>query len=227
MTTKENLLLAEALESLESHTSFFGICVPKNTIDKKLLPPLLKSGHLAEVNLRYCLARKSPKPGVALTKAELEANYWEYLASYMKYNFGDSWAVSPEHSAALHLGDDSPPKIVTVRSRDGSGNLLDIAFGFSIRVLDNEVKEDIVETLPTGLQIHNVIGAVANISRQAYPKHANNINELMKQISDPADLADALENTKMTAENTSRTVKILREQGKSDMASKIEQLVSC
>eukprot|EP01037_Dinobryon_pediforme_P017422 gene17422-17613_t len=105
-----NEKLAAALEALRAVQAYGRVATRSRDLSRTVRELLTKHGFLQEVIKGwYIPARPGADPGKSTA---WYTSYWDFCRDYLTERFGDQWALKPEQSLVLQVGnapDRQPP----------------------------------------------------------------------------------------------------------------------
>lgn len=134
---KNNEILAEALIKVQEVISKRDDIHILHTseLERKERELLIKRGWLQEIIQGwYLLTRPDALPG---DSSAWYASFWDFLAVYLDYFFGEEYCLSAEHSIDLHLDNTKVPKQVIVMAPKGRGSPIELPFNTSLLIYSN------------------------------------------------------------------------------------------
>ncbi len=109
--------LAASLDALKEFQERGIVAIRARDLGRAHRERLQKSGFLLEVMKGWYIP--SRPDDTAGESTAWYASFWSFAATYLKERFDSDWALSPEQSLSLHVGNQRVPKQLVVRSPKG------------------------------------------------------------------------------------------------------------
>lgn len=106
--------LAESLDALRQVQKRGTVAIRSRDLGRMHRERLRKSGFLQEVMKGWYVP--SRPDGAAGDSTAWYASFWPFAAAYLNQRFGRDWALSPEQSVSLQVGNRTVPKQLVVRA---------------------------------------------------------------------------------------------------------------
>nr|MBL8455330.1 Fic family protein [Zoogloeaceae bacterium] len=149
-------------------------------------------------------------------------NFWEYLARYLDERFGSDYVLTPEHSLLRHARYTAIPKSVNVTVPSSLTQHVKLPYDHSLMIYPgntlyfDQTYQIRVDTLRC---LRPAVSLVA-LPPRYYEAHAREIQIVMQQIDDPAELA-ALHD--LNASGLARLLAAYRSVGRDEMTEAVLQ----
>lgn len=117
------------------------------------------------------------------------AHFWDFLATYLKHHYGESYCLTAEASLALRLGIRTVPEQVVVMAETGRGKPTELPFDTSVYIYQNHgpLPEDRSELW--GLQVLELPYALCKVSPNYFTQHSHEVELALAMLSPPEELA--------------------------------------
>lgn len=135
--------LADSLEALKALQERGIVAIRAKDLGRVHRERLQKNGFLQEVMKGWYIP--SRPDGTAGESSAWYASFWSFAATYLKERFDGDWALSPEQSLSLHVGNQTVPKQLVVRSPKARNRPTQLPYGTSLL--------DIRAALPDGRDV--------------------------------------------------------------------------
>lgn len=115
-------------------------------------------------------------------------SFWDFCTVYLNRRFGEQWCLSPEQSILLHVGNNSVPNQLLVRSPKARNRVTELPFNTSIldtRAVLPEAKQIEVKQ---GLRLFSVVSALVSCSPGFYTTYPTDARSALAMIDDASDI---------------------------------------
>ena len=147
---------------------------------------LSKTGFLKEVMKGwYIPTRPDQGPGESTA---WYASYWSFCADYLRDRFGDDWCLSPEQSLSLHVGDQTVPQQLVVRSSKGSNNITALLQNTSILDLQSSLPVKGDTDQKDQLNLFSMPVSLVACSPNYFRNHSTEARTALAMIADASEI---------------------------------------
>jgi hypothetical protein len=149
------------------------------------------------------------------------ANYWVFVAGYLRVRFGKRYCLSPVASILLHTGSTVVPQQTIVVTTAGGSSTVNLPEATSLLVYQhaNAVPKSRVEL--NGLQLWPLDAALCRVDSAFFRNHAQDAEIALQLIRDPGELLTALLSGGGMPTAAGRLAGALRFLGRGDDADRI------
>ena len=166
----ESQQLADALQTLQNLQND-GILAIKSSRDLRESDrtSLLKAGYIQQVIKGWYVATSPDvRPG---DTTPWYSTFWGFCAQYFEEKYGDGWSLSSEQSIQIHVGENSVPKQVLVRSPKAGDKVTQLLFETSVYDLRSQIAPDDELEIQDGLRIYRLPIALIEAAPTFFRKH--------------------------------------------------------
>ena len=182
--------LAQSLAILKELQDSGTIAIRAGDLTRTHRERLLKNGFIHEVMKGWYISARPDEPSGESTA--WYASFWRFCANYLNSRFGDEWCLSPEHCISLHIGNNTVPRQLLVRSPKAGNkptNLLHDTSIFDLR-LDIPLNQDM--QIIEGMRVSNIYTALIACSPNQFTAKPIEMRSALSMISDASDASDLL-----------------------------------
>jgi len=182
--------LAESLEKLKElqEKDYFGI--KSGDLSRVHRERLIKNGFLREV-LKGWYVPISPFEQQG-DSTSWHLSYWRFCARYLRDRYAEDYCLSPEQSLLLHIGNQTVPSQLMVRSTKGNNLPTPLLFGTSLFVLRSPLDKKVVIKEWNGLRLVSLPFALVHSSPSLFTEQPTDARSALLMISDASDLLHVL-----------------------------------
>jgi hypothetical protein len=182
--------LAQALTTLKSIQDNGHQVIRSNQLSRTERETLIKYGFLRSIMRGwYAASQPDEKPG---DSTPWYTCFWSFCAEYLDNRFGQQWALSPEQSLALHIGDRTIPTQLLVRSPKATNNSIELPHKTSILEVQLKLPEQAHLTTLNGLRVYTLAAALVYSSPKNYTQHPIQMRTALSMVSDASDILKVL-----------------------------------
>lgn len=210
--------LARALEELHAVLGAEHGVVRGPQISSASRRLLVQAGYLREI-LRgwYFVSDPGTEPG---DTTPFFANFWEYLACYLRERFDTAYCLTAEHSLFRHAQHTVIPKTVNVVLAVNQSQVQELAFGHTIALFPGRSAFPAPDYT---VQIHGLrcmapAYCLVNLPPRHFATHSREVQIVMTQLQDPAALAALVD---VNRAGLQRLLSAYRQVGRSDFADAV------
>ena len=116
------------------------------------------------------------------------ASYWSFCADYLRDRFGDDWCLSPEQSLSLHVGDQTVPQQLVVRSSKGSNNITALLQNTSILDLQSSLPVKGDTDQKDQLNLFSMPVSLVACSPNYFRNHSTEARTALAMIADASEI---------------------------------------
>jgi len=210
--------LAESLESLHRLQEQGRVAIQSTDLSRVHRERLVKNGFLQGVMKGwYIPSRPDQQPGESTAWF---TSYWRFCCDYLTERFGDDWCLSAEQSLNLHVGDETIPRQLIVRSDSGTNNVVNLPQGTTILSLRVSMPKAARVDEKNGLRLFSLPSALVNCAPIYFRQYPTNARAALASISNASTLlAELLDGSKTLP--AGRLAGAFRNIGKFHMADEI------
>lgn len=149
---------------------------------------LLKNGFLREVMKGwYISARPTHQDG---DTTPWFSSFWSFCAAYFNERFQDAWCLSPEHSISLHVGNQTVPRQLQVRSPKASNKPTQLLHGTS--VFDARLKLPEETVVDNNLRLFDLPRALIEAVPRYFTENATDARAALATFQDASGILSLL-----------------------------------
>jgi hypothetical protein len=182
--------LAASLEALRELQNRGVIAIQTADLGRAHRERLLKSGFLQEVMKGWYIPAR-PDDAIGESTAWY-ASFWAFCAAYLPKRFGNDWCLSPEHSLSLHVGNQTVPPQLLVRTPKGGNKVTALPYGtslFDIRAAVPDAKDTVQKD---GLRLYTLPAALIACSPTFFEINHVDARAALATIRDASEVLDRL-----------------------------------
>lgn len=158
--------------------------------NRKYREILAKNGFIREVTKGwYIPTNPAEKEGETTS---WYSSYWEFIAKFLNYKFGDDWCLSADQSLLLHAGNSSVPQQLTVRSPHGNNNPTPLPHNTSLFNLKTNIPSADQTVISSGIRMYNLPASLIYSSPSVYTKNAIDVRTALAMIRDASEVLSIL-----------------------------------
>ena len=116
------------------------------------------------------------------------ASFWGFCAGYLNSRFGDEWCLSPEQSINLHIGNNTVPRQLLVRSPKAGNKPTNLLHDTSILDLRLDIPENQDIEIIEGMRATNLYSAFIACSPKHFTSKPTEMRSALSMVSDASDL---------------------------------------
>lgn len=133
----------------------------------------------------YLVVRPDLPPG---DSTAWYANFWDFLATYLRYHYDSDYCLSAECSLDFHLGNPAIPKQVIVMAKSGSGSNLPLPYETSLLVYGDPSRLPQKRENIRGLQVMSLAYALCKVSPTYFERSPKEAEIALRSVSAPEEL---------------------------------------
>lgn len=214
-----NTVLADALRALKRlQDKHHGVIESKDLSDEQRAV-LVETGFLKNVMKGwYVCSNPADKDG---DSTAWYASFWAFISGYLGKRFGKRYCLNPEASLLLQTGNTALPRQVTVVTKEGGSNVIDLPFNTSMLVYRDEKRVPKSRTEVRGLQVWPVAEAICLSGPQFFRNNPREAEIALAMIRDASELVTVLLSADNMASSAARLAGALEFVGRSSDAARI------
>lgn len=158
--------------------------------NRKYREILIKNGFIREVTKGwYIPADPSEKEGETTS---WYSSYWEFIAKFLHYKFGDDWCLSADQSLIIHAGNSTVPQQLMVRSPQGNNNPIPFLHNTSLFNLRAHLPPADQIITANGVRMYSLPAALVYSSPGIYTRNAIDARTVLALIRDASEVLPIL-----------------------------------
>jgi len=183
--------LAASLEILKKFQDGRGIAIIRSKdLTRTHRDRLLAGGFLREVIKGWYFAtRPGEHPG---DSTSWFTSFWSFTAAYCGERFGRDWCLSPEQSLAIHVGNNSVPAQILIRSPKAGNNKIDLPRGVSLFDMAASLPPAEMLTTTNGLNLYTVPAALGACSPGYFHRNPTDARAALMMLRDASEILGLL-----------------------------------
>jgi len=177
--------LADSLSVLENLQKNGNKVVHTSDLSRIHRERLLKNGFLKQV-IKGWYIPSHPRE-VEGESTAWYTSFWDFCTVYLNRRFGEEWCLSPEPSVLLHVGNNSVPNQLLVRSPKARNRITELPFNTSILDTQAALPETKQREYKEGLKLFSLVSALVSCSTgffSTYPTDARSALTVVDDVSD-------------------------------------------
>lgn len=182
--------LAESLEILKKIQDKGIVAIKSTHLSRMHRERLIKNGFLREVMKGWYLSVPSAERKGDSTS--WYASYWNFCANYLNDRYGNSYCISADQSLQLHVGNNSVPEQLIIRSLNGPNGMTQLPYNTSLFSMKSPLPEAAEATRHEGLKILTLPSALVHCSSSMYTKKATDTRAALAMIRDASEVLSLL-----------------------------------
>jgi len=182
--------LAESLEKLKELQEKDYIGIKSGDLSRVHRERLIKNGFLREV-LKGWYVPVSPFEQQG-DSTSWYLSYWRFCARYLRDRYAEDYCLSPEQSLLLHIGNQTVPSQLMIRSTKGNNLLTPLLFGTSLFVLRSPLHNKAMIEEWKGLRVVSLPFALVHSSPSLFTDRPTDARAALLMIRDVSDLLHVL-----------------------------------
>jgi hypothetical protein len=119
-------------------------------------------------------------------------SFWSFCSQYLNERFGDDYCLGPEQSLVLHVGNESVPQQLLVRSSSGNNVPTELLFGTSVFPLNSPLPSKARIEIYNGLRIMDLPSSIVYCDHSAFKRRPVEMRTALSLIQDASELLDIL-----------------------------------
>lgn len=151
---------------------------------------LVKNGFIREVTKGWYIARDPAEKDGETTS--WYSSYWDFIAQFLSYKYGENWCLSAEQSLLLHAGNWSVPQQVLVRSPDGNNKPTPLPHNTSLFNLKSDIPAAGQTVITKGIRMYDLRSALIYSAATVYTRSAIDARTALSMIRDASELLPTL-----------------------------------
>lgn len=182
--------LAQSLEVLRKLQNGDKVAIRAGDLSRIHRQRLSKNGFLQEVMKGWYVPTR-PEQAAGESTAWY-ASYWAFCFDYLNDRFGEDWCLSPEQSLSLHVGNQTVPYQLIVRTSKGSNNITTLPQKTSILDIRAALptKSDIVRV--DNLRVFSLPSSLVACSPNYFRTNPTDARAAMSAVSDASEILSRL-----------------------------------
>ena len=180
--------LAESLSLLKDLQDSGRVAIRSRDLPRTHRERLTASGFLLEVMKGWYVASSPEEQDGGTTP--WYSSFWHFCADYFSDRFGDEWCLSPEQSISLHVGNQTVPQQLQVRSPRGGNKPTQLIHGTSI--FDARLKLPEKTVLHENLRVFDLSQALVDAVPRFFSSSATDARSALATFADASSLLGIL-----------------------------------
>lgn len=119
-------------------------------------------------------------------------SFWAFCAAYLTHRFGEEWCLSPEQSAALHVGNRTVPQQLLVHSPKGGNKPTRLPHNTSLFDVRYTLPDEKSVTVIDGLRLFSLPAALVRCGPAFFRKSPIDARAALAAIRDASDVLAVL-----------------------------------
>ena len=115
-------------------------------------------------------------------------SFWDFCAVYLKRRFGEQWCLSPEQSVLLHVGNNSVPNQLLVRSPKARNRVTKLPFNTSILDTRAALPETNQSEVKERLRLFSLVSALVRCSTGFFTTFPTDARSALAMVNDASDI---------------------------------------
>jgi len=178
--------LADSLYALKTLQDGGAIAIRTSQLSRTDRERLQKGGFIREVMKGWYVPTRPDEPEGESTG--WYTSFWSFSAAYLNERFGDDWCLSSEQSIALHVGDQTVPRQLLVRSPKGGNKPTELLHGTSIFDVRLALPPAADIEVKNGLRIFSMPAALIACAPTQFKAKPNDLRSALASIFDPTEI---------------------------------------
>lgn len=158
--------------------------------NRKYREILLKNGFIREVTKGWYIPTDPTEKDGATTS--WYSSYWDFIAKFLHYKFGEEWCLSPDQSLLVHAGNSAVPQQLMIRSPQGNNNPTPLPHNTSLFNLKASIPPPDQTITENGIRIYSLQAALVYSSASIYTKNAIDARTALALIRDASEVLPIL-----------------------------------
>ncbi|MBS1667540.1 Fic family protein [Chitinophaga defluvii] len=158
--------------------------------NRKYREILLKNGFIREVTKGWYIPTDPAEKAGETTS--WYSSYWEFVAKFLNYKFGEEWCLSPDQSLLIHAGNSAVPQQLMLRSPQGNNNPTPLPHNTSLFNLKANVPPADQTIIANGIRMYNLPAALVYSSPSIYTRNAIDARTALALIRDASEVLPIL-----------------------------------
>ena len=180
--------LAESLAVLKDLQDSGAVAVRSRDLPRTHRERLVKNGFLQEVMKGWYVASDPTQQAGDTTP--WYSSFWKFCADYLHDRFGEDWCLSPEQSICIHVGNQTVPQQLQVRSSRASNKPTQLLHGTSI--FDVRLKQPELSVIRDQLRVFDLPQALIEAVPKFFTVHPTDARAALATFSDASSLLQLL-----------------------------------
>jgi len=184
----------------------------KRLLDNGYLQPIIKGWYMPS------------RPGNEGDTTVWYASYWQFLAAYAQYRFGDEWSLTAEQSLAFYSGNYVAPKQVIIRATNASNNILQLKYDDTLLDVTATLPKRIEKEPRFGLNVYSMTEALLFCTPQYFINNRIEAQTCLESLRDASQIV-ALAGNQGNSTRAARIVGALNAIGRTELADEILRMM--
>ena len=151
---------------------------------------LKKYGFIREVSKGWYIAT-DPTEKEGETTAWYSA-YWDFVAAFLNYKYGNNWCISADQSLLLHAGNNTVPKQLIVRSPKANNKPSPLPFDTSVFNYKTNIPTEELIVVENEMRFYNKQAALIYCSPAIYITNAIDVRAILSTIRNASEVLHIL-----------------------------------
>ncbi len=182
--------LAASLEALRVLQDQGAVAIQTADLGRTHRERLLANGYLQDVMKGWYIPAR-PDDAIGESTAWY-TSFWAFCAAYLTKRFGGNWCLSPEHSLSLHVGNQTVPRQLLVRSTKGGNTVTALPYGTSLFDIRAAVPPEKDTVQRNGLRLYALPVALVACSPTFFEINPTDARAALATIRDASEVLDRL-----------------------------------
>jgi len=174
--------LADSLSVLEKMQKRGGKVLHTSDLGRIHRERLLKNGFLQQV-IKGWYIPSHPRE-VEGESTAWYTSFWDFCTVYLNKRFGEEWCLSPEQSVLLHVGNNSVPNQLLVRSPKARNRVTELPFNKSILDTRAALPEKKQVEVKDGLRLFSLVSALVSSSTGFFTTYPTDARTALTMVGD-------------------------------------------
>jgi hypothetical protein len=183
--------LAKSLELLKSLQSNDGIAaIPSKNLPDNDRRRLLENGFIKKVIKGwYIPCRPDEKKG---DSTSWYVSFWKFCEMYLNDRFNEAWALSPDQSLKLHVGNQTIPDQLIIRSPKARNKVTNLIHGTSILEVRAELPPSNEVIIKDGIRLFSLAAGLINATPGFFTQNQIDARTALGIVNDSSEVLHLL-----------------------------------
>lgn len=219
-----NERLAESLRILKDYQekNNFSVIRGRDILGRTHTKRLLDNGYLQTIIKGWYM---SSLPGNEGDTTIWYTSYWQFIAAYANYRFGEDWCLTAEQSLDFYSGYYITPKQLIIRATKAGNNITQLIYGDSLLDVSASLPQEIKKEPQFKLNVYSMTEALLFCSPQYFISKRIEVQTCLESLHDASEII-SLASKQGNSTRAARIAGALNAIGRTQLADEITRMMT-